>query len=143
MILPLHNKWTIIFYALFGPILTIPFAQLFTYSYQSNLSIWYGILSINLFIGISETAALLIIKNARFYYFIRVFSSLSIALPCLYATLIIMKSNFPITYLQIFISLFFIMTVEWFLSYYYQKIRLAKALEKKYPIMPSMLTKGL
>lgn len=133
MIPPLHNKWTIMFYALLGPILTIPIAMLFTYSYQSTPSIWYCILIINLLIGILAIVILLIFHNARYFYFIRIFWSLCIALPFMYTTLIIMKFNFPDTYLQIFGLILLMIIVEWFLSFFHQKIRLSKALELGIP----------
>jgi hypothetical protein len=132
MIFPLFNKWTIIFTP-FLPVLIIPFSLLFTYTYHSTPGIWYGLLLINIMIGISEVCTLLILKNARYYYFIRAISALSIATPIMYTTFIIMKSNFPESYLQIFSTIIFLMIIEWFLSYHYQKMRLAKALEQKIP----------
>jgi hypothetical protein len=132
MILSFYNKWTIIFTP-FLPILIIPFSLLFTYPYYSTPGIWYGLLIINLIIGISEVCTLLILKNARNYYFIRTISALAIAIPIIYTTLIILKSNFTDTYLQILSTLFLMMIVEWLLSYYYQKTRLVKALEQKIP----------
>jgi hypothetical protein len=132
MILPLHNKWTIIF-TLFGPVFVIPVCLLFTYTYHSNPSIWYGLLIINILIGVSEGVALLILKNARYYYFNRFISTLAIAFPLLYTTFIILKPNFPESYLQIFSTIIFMMIIEWFLSYHYQKMRLVKALDQKIP----------
>ena len=132
MILSFYNRWTIIFTP-FLPILIIPFSLLFTYTYYSTPGIWYGLLIINIMIGISEVCILLKLKSARYYYFIRTISALAIAIPILYTTMIILKSNFTDTYLQILSTLFLMMIVEWFLSYYNQKIRLAKALELKIP----------
>jgi hypothetical protein len=132
MILSFFNKWAIIFRA-FGPVFIIPFSLLFTYSYHSKPGIWYGLLIINILIGLSEAVALLILKNARNYYFIRIFSTLATAIPILYTTLIIMNSNYPNSYFPIFCTFLLIMIIEWFLSFDFQKIRLSKALEQKIP----------
>jgi len=132
VIFSLHNKWTIIFTP-FQSVLIIPVSLLLSYPYQSTPIIWYGLLIINLIIGVSQEVALLALKSARYYYFIGMILALAITFPMLYTTLIIMKSNFPDSYLIILSTLIFMMIVEWFLSYFYQKIKLGKALDQKIP----------
>jgi hypothetical protein len=132
MIFSLHNKWTIIFTP-FQSVLIIPVSLLLSYPYQSTPIIWYGLLIINLIIGVSQEISLLVLKSARVYYITGMVLALTITIPLLYTTLIIIKSNFPDAYLLILSTLLLLMIIEWFLSYFYQKIKLDKALEQKIP----------
>jgi hypothetical protein len=131
MVLNLYNKWTIIITTLIGPILLIPFALLFTYwSFTSTKTVWVLLFIANIIIGITGLIALLILRNARFFFLIRILYSLGLAAPLIYAVNLLLREYFPIYVNQLFASLIFVLLIEWFISYYFEKNRLMKKLEK-------------
>jgi hypothetical protein len=134
MILPLYNKWTIIINTFIGPLLTIPIALLFTYSsFTSTNTLWFFLLIVNIAIGISGLIALLVSRNAKFFFSIRILIYLGTAMPLAYAVNLLLRSYFPNTFFQIYASLIIILLVEWLISFYYEKIKLLKVLRKKMP----------
>jgi hypothetical protein len=134
MILPLYKKGTIIFTTSIGPLFTIPFALLFTYSsFASTKSIWLLLLIINIGIGILGVFALLISRKARFFLTMRIFYALGLAAPLVYAVYLLLRENFLINIDQIVVCILFVLLIEWFISYYFEKIRLMKKLRKNMP----------
>jgi hypothetical protein len=128
-----NKRWYLVTTTIFGPIFCVALARLVTYGYSSNINIWMILFFINLVLSLWVVTMILVVRNARNYFQIRALWVLGYAVPMVYAIFIITQRNFPIEYKQILAILLMIMMMEWPISYYYQKIRLQKTIEKKLP----------
>jgi hypothetical protein len=129
----IYKKWFLVIFHLFGPILFVGFTRLLTFNYSSRREVWILIIIIDLLVGLWTLLTMVAIRNARLYHLYLSVEILGIAAPIIYATFVILRTDYTNSFQHIFFLLTMIMIMEWAISFFYLKNKLCNAIKLKIP----------
>ncbi len=125
----LHKKWVMIIGNLIAPLLSVSFVYFITNFFRSSKEVWQFLFLMNFIFGTWVVYAMVVAKNAEMFYVVRAVGLLCIVSAIVYGTSVVITVNSNIIKKEVFIGYLLIVVVEWWISFFYQQMRLQKALE--------------